>query len=265
MRIVVWVLERPDVVRDLLLDRAARPRRLVPTPYGTLLLGPAPEDLRVLRAGMKAATTGDRPAIGFAWSDDTARLLVRAAGRVQEAEVGGTMPDDVVRALASVLGVDDVRAALARAQGRGLDRLRHFLELIGYGAEARLLDWVDRTGPEIVPVHRERWWERVIGEQRQPRNTGLQPFRRTGGVVAQVLWLLLGVVALVAFLPFANEVFPAWMVVGYVVGVVPTAVGSVAAGALMIARWRRPDPFPISDPLGVMADAPDFDGTPAGG
>ncbi|WP_447008123.1 hypothetical protein ACRAKI_17275 [Saccharothrix isguenensis] len=255
MRIVVWVLERPEVVRDLLLDRAARPRRLVPTTSGTFLLGPAPEHLRGLRDGMKVATTGDRPAIGFAWHDGAAWLLVRVGGRVLETAVGATVPDDVARALASVLGVDAVGDAFARAQGRGLDRVRHVLELLGYGAEARLLDWVDRAGAEIVPVHRDRWWERLVGEHSQPRKVGLQPFRRGVGAVTQVVGMLLGAVTAFLLVPVASEVFPGWLVVAGVAAVVGVAIAGVATGAVMVVRWRRPEPFPFSDPLGIFAPA----------
>src|SRR3712207_4158388 len=115
MWVVVWVRERPVDVREHLLDQAARPRRVVATPTGTFLLGPAPGDLRTLRDGLRMATHHNRSAVGLAWTDDDAWLLVRREGRVQEHRLGTDPDPDLLRDLTRLLDGDDVRDALVRA------------------------------------------------------------------------------------------------------------------------------------------------------
>ncbi|MGM1064320.1 hypothetical protein [Saccharothrix sp. Mg75] len=255
VRTAVWVPERPEVVRELLLERAARPRRVVPTPGGTLLLGPAPETFDGLRDGLKVATVDDAGAVGLAWTDDTAWLLVRRAGRVRRCALAATAPDDVLDDLAAVLRVDDLRAALARAQGRGLLRLRHLLELVGLAGEARALDWVDRAGADVVPVHRARWWTSLLDENRQPRRPDLQSLRPGSPLLTRAFHLLMPLLLVPGSYPVARmtgEVLPAWVAVVAGTSCALFGLWGTCAAALVLHRFRRADPFPVSDPLGIL-------------
>jgi hypothetical protein len=254
MWVVVWVRERPVDVREHLLDQAARPRRVVATPTSTFLLGPAPGDLRTLRDGLRVATYHNRSAVGLAWTDGDAWLLVRREGRVRKHRLGTDPDPGLLRDLAQLLDGDDVRDALVRAQGRGIDRLRHFLELGGHNAEARVLDWAQRGGPGLVPVHRAQWWERLLGEPRTAKAPGQQILGREHGVTQPLLMMLGSLAMLAAAWPSS----PLSLNIGYpafdypvVVVLVCTAVFFVAHGGLLFSRWRRTDAFPMSDPLGI--------------
>ena len=241
-------------VREHLLDQAARPRRVVATPTGTFLLGPAPGDLRTLRDGLRMATSHNRPAVGLAWTDDDAWLLVRRGGRVREHRLGTDPDPGLLRDLAPLLDGDDVRDALVRARGRGVERLRHFLESTGHNAEARVLDWAERGGPGLVPVHRAQWWERLLGEPRTAKAPGRQILGREHGVVEPLLITLVSLAVLAAAWPTRTlSADIGYSAFGYaaVVVLVCTAVALMAHGALLFSRWRRTDAFPMSDPLGI--------------
>lgn len=232
---------------------------MVATPTGTFLLGPAPGDLRTLRDGLRMATYHNRSAVGLAWTDDDAWLLVRREGRVREHRLGTDPDPGLLRDLAQLLDGDDVRDALVRAQGRGIARLRHFLEVAGHNAEARVLDWAERGGPGLVPVHRAQWWGRLLGEPRTAKAPGQQILGREHGVVGPLLITLGSLAILAAAWPTRTlSVDLGYPAFGYaaVVVLVCTAVAFVAQGALLFSRWRRTDAFPMSDPLGIArADA----------
>lgn len=262
MRVAVWVPERPDVVRDLLHARAARSRRLVPTAGGTFLLGPAPENMRVLLDSVKVATTGDRPAVGFAWTDQEAWLVVRSARKnVRLSITDRGVPGSATAQVASALGVpaEVVERAMRATTGLGLPRLTRFLHSADLSTEAQALEWVERAGTAFVPVHPERPWERLVGEPRQPRNPRLQSFRPQDGLARSVLVGLLCVGALAAT-PLLYQVIasglPAWLAIATATLAVLASVLCLSTLVLMNVRWRRPDPFPFSDPLGLMSDTP---------
>jgi hypothetical protein len=274
MRVAVWVGNRPDDVRALLHTRAARSRRLVPSQNGTFVLGPAPEDAQVLLDGLRVATTGGRPAVGVAWTDSTAWLVVatehgttgvrfgpEALPRPEVADADFPVPDYVSWRIAAALGVrpDEVDEAFHTTSGHGLPRLLEFLDVTGFGSEAQVLAWIEHAGTDLVPVHGRRWPDLLLGELRQPRNTRSQSHHPDRSVV---LTFLIGVymatffAGSVAAALFAHLVVPwPWdLAVRCVAGV--CAIGcahGIAQLVLMTRRWRRADPFPFSDPLGVLS------------
>ncbi|PRY46650.1 hypothetical protein [Umezawaea tangerina] len=276
MRIAVWVSEAPGELRELLFGRSARPRRLVPTENGTFLLGPSPENAKVLLDGLRVATLGAQPATGFAWDGDTAWLVARTERGVtgvrfgpedralpkRFADADAGLSERAETDIAYALGRDplSLRAAVARTSGTGVGRLVAVLRELDLGSEATALAWVHEQGPAPVPVHRRRWVDAWCGELRQAR-TGLSrpDAEERSGALRDVGRVAMVPVALLLVLPLVPRLDPWWLpVVGVLVGYAAVVVQPrVVLSAL---RHRRPDPFPVSDPFGLLAAAPDPDG-----
>jgi membrane protein YdbS with pleckstrin-like domain len=84
---------------------------------------------------------------------------------------------------------------------------------------------------------------------------GLQPSRHVTGAATQIAGMVLAATVAILYIPVASQVFPVWAAVAGVAVVVVAAVWGAVEGALMIVRWRRPEPFPFSDPLDLFASA----------
>ncbi|AXX29851.1 hypothetical protein APASM_2486 [Actinosynnema pretiosum subsp. pretiosum] len=259
----MWVPDGPDEVLERLHARYARPRRLVPTPHGVFLLGPAPEVEAEVPDALKVAAGRGRSAVGFSWEGDRARAHAWLNRRL----VSGAFENpDVLLAVAAALGIDGLtaRRAAEETTGVGIGQWIGFLERAGFTAEGRALRWIAESDVD-VPAHRRRWWE-LAGER---STTLVEPGSRPYSPTVLVLCLVLFTTALIGggALVWAERDHP--MVLLGCAALLATAGALsqlVVLAPLAVSRSRRTDPFPVSDPLDLRAHLtapPAPDPTPA--